>query len=51
MPYIISHRGHGRYEVINTDTKEGKGLTTKENAEKQRRLLYAVKADGFRPRK
>jgi hypothetical protein len=51
MPYLVKHKGHGRYEVVNTKTKQGKGLTTKENAEKQRRLLYAIEAGGFRPRK
>lgn len=50
MPYLIAPRGRGKYEVINTETREGKGITTKEKAEKQRRLLYAVAA-GWKPRK
>lgn len=51
MPYLIEHKGRGRYEVINTETKEGKGLTTKANAEKQKRLLNAIKYGGFVPMK
>lgn len=51
MPYLIKPRGRGKYEVVNTETKEGKGVTTKTKAEKQRRLLNAIKYGGFQPRK
>jgi len=44
MPYEIKGpNGDGKYEVINSDTKDVKGKDmTKEDAERQVRLLHAV---------
>jgi hypothetical protein len=41
MPYQIKRRG-AKYEVVNTDTGEGHGPTTKAKAEKQLRLLKGI---------
>jgi hypothetical protein len=49
MPYEVKHKGNGRYTVINKETGKEHGLTTKEKAMAQMRLLYGVEG-GMRPR-
>lgn len=46
MPYEIRHVGGNGYEVINKDTGEVKAKhSTKEDAERQVRLLHAIEND------
>jgi hypothetical protein len=46
MPYEIKHVEGNGYDVINSDTKEVKAHhATKEDAERQVRLLHAIEHD------
>lgn len=47
MPYAIRRQG-SKYEVVNTETDKGHGLTTKAKAQKQLRLLESVER-GWQP--
>ena len=52
MPYHLQRKSNGRYKVFNTETGRVHAKnSTKTNAVKQRRLLYAMKNAGWKNKK
>ena len=52
MPYHLERKSNGRFKVFNTETGVVYAKnSTKTNAVKQRRLLYAMKNAGWKKNK